>query len=179
MEIKNFMDYVSFSIKGLFLLLLALSGSYTKKHLGYNIEYILEKNMLVSNIFFFSLIYFAITITNINNDDIKMLNPLFVLKLTIYIYIFTLLLGRCEYYCTIIILMLLILCYLNYTFYRYYKKNKKYDEFRKLKKLQNILYFLIILILIIGFIIYFNKNFIRSSNKNKSLIKFFFGIPKR
>lgn len=173
MEVKNFMDGLSFSIKGIFLLLLTLSSGHFKKYLGPNLDHILEKNKFMTNILLFSFIYFAITITNFRENK-KPMHPLLIFKLAFGIYIFFIMFGKMEYNCTLITIILLLCAYINYTFYRYYKKNKNFKEFEKLKKLQNIIYFLIVLVLIIGFSININKKYVNNSNKNKSLIKYLF-----
>lgn len=160
MEVNNFMDGVSFSIKGIFLLLLTLLSGYFKRYLGPNVDKILNKNKFMSNLLLFSFIYFAITLTNFKKGE-KPMNPLVIFKLTFGIYIFFIMFGKMEYYCTMIIIILLLCAYLNYTYYSYYKRSKNFKEFEKLKKVQNILYFSIITVLLAGFLINFN----RSKNK--------------
>lgn len=167
MEIKTFMDGVSFSIKAIFLLLLSLSSKYFTKYLGFNFHNILDKNPLVKNILLFSFIYFAITLTNMDRDS-KELHPFIMLRLSFGIYIFFILFGKMEYYCTLIAIILLLTAYINYTFYRYYKKNNKIEEFKKLKKIQNIIYGSIVLMLVIGTSLKYNKH------KNESFLKYLF-----
>lgn len=173
MEINNFMDGVSFSIKGIFLLLLTLSSGYFKKYLGPNVNLILQKNIFMINLLLFSFIYFAITITNFRTNN-SSIHPSLIFKISFGIYIFFIFFGKMEYYSTLITIILLLCAYLNYTYYRYYKRNNKNKKFKQLKKLQNILYFLIVLTLIIGFLINFKNKYINSNNKNKSLIKYLF-----
>ena len=173
------LDIFSNTIRGIFLLLLTLLSSFYVNFLGPNIHNIIYQNIFISNLLLFSLIYFAITLTKLNEGNF-MIHPKDEFLLTFFIYIFFLLLGKCEYYCTLIVLVLLLLCYTNYNFIKYAQKKNNLEEHIKLKKLQNLLYILIIAVLFIGFTIYFHKYFIKSKNKNiSSLIQFLFRIPPR
>tara|TARA_B100000424_G_scaffold148528_1_gene113162 strand:+ start:7831 stop:8340 length:510 start_codon:yes stop_codon:yes gene_type:complete len=169
MEIKSYMDNISFSIKGIFLLLLTLSSKYFTKYLGFNFHSILNKAPLMKNVLLFSFIYFAITLTSTEKNS-KELHPLILLRLSFGIYIFFILFGKMEYYCTLITVILLLSAYVNYTFYRYYKKNNKIEEFKKLKKIQNVIYTFIIVTLVVGISLKYNKH------KNESIIKYLFEI---
>lgn len=182
MNIKNPSDYVSFSLKGLFLFLLIVSSSYYMEYFGHNFKNIFKIGHYVPNIVIFLFIYFivdlSLNIDGINKDD-SPVNPIDLLKLSLYIYIFIILFTRCDKYCIIIISILLIISYFNYTFYKYFKQIGNINRFRKLKYIQNILYSLIIFILLIGFSLYFNTYFINSKAKNKSLLEFLFSFPKK
>ena len=149
MEIKNTMDEISFSIKGLFLLLLALSANYFSYLLGPNINIILKKKQLFTNILLFSLIYFAISHSGDDGVDTRT-HPITIFKLSLGVYAFFILLTKCEFYSTYLVLILLLLCYYNFTFYAYYKKERQMEKFEKLKNLQNYLYLSVILSLLIG-----------------------------
>ena len=182
MIIKNPSDYLSFSLKGLFLFLLIISTSYYIEYFGHNIKNIFKFGHYIPNIVMFLFIYFVIDISLINfdkdNED-KPIHPINLMKLSLFIYIFIIIFTRCEIKCTIIISILLTLSFFNYTFYRYYKQINELEIFRKLKIIQNILYTFIIFFLIIGFSIYFKLNFLDKKNKNKSLLNFFFSFPNK
>lgn len=182
MNIKTFNDYLSDSIKGLFLFLLIISSPFYIEYLGHNFKNIFKLGHFIPNIVIFLFIYFVIDISLIDsskNGDNKPIHPINLLKLTLFIYIFIIIFTRCEIKCTIIISILLTLSFFNYTFYRYYKQINELEIFRKLKVIQNILYFFIVLFLIIGFSIYFKLNFLDKKNKNKSLLNFFFSFPNK
>ena len=73
--------YLSIS-SGIFLLLLAVSGNFVAETLGCKLQNILTNNMVVKNLVILFMIYFTINIT-----AEKGLNPLFLMKDSIIVWI--------------------------------------------------------------------------------------------
>ena len=167
---------LDFSIKGLFLLILALSGGYVSETLGCQTQNFITNNMDAKYILIFFLLYYSIHFTNSTN--LKTDSPLISLVKTLIIYIVFILFTRMNLNFTILVFLLSSLIYLLIVYIEYYSDNYPNDPIiNKLKQSKNVLYILTIIIIVIGFIDYYL--FQRKKHYKKwDPIKFIFGVRK-
>ena len=170
-------------LKSLFLLFLVMAGGFIGDIFGCASKRILSLNIYAKHIVFICLIYFTIDFSSEDN-----MHPINILKLTVELWIFYLMVIRMNIYFTVLVGLLLFLLYVVDEFYEYVIQeelkihldtinddDKKKEEEKKLKFLKKeheylknivlILEYLIILITIIGFIYYFIKQKIDKKNK--------------
>lgn len=164
-------------IKGIYLLVLAISGNFIAETLGCKTQKLLTENMYAKHIIIILILYFSIGFTTSDNDN--PIHPMTIFKMTIIIYILFLFFIKLNLYFTIIVFTLLTLCYINLTFIDYYKKTDSDNKNLILyhEKIQKILYILIPIFIFIGFTLYFKKQY-NDHYDNWSILLFFFGIVK-
>lgn len=158
--------------KGIFLLILSISGNFLAETFSCQTQKLLYNNMFVKNILVFFLIYFALGFS-----DNKTNSPLHLLKISSIVFIFYLLFSKMDIRFTIITFVLMTISYIinNQIEYEKNKDNKK--DLSNIKKIRNILYSIIIIFIISGFSIYFLKQ--KKNYKNRfSFVKFIFGKSK-
>jgi hypothetical protein len=101
-------------LKSLFLLILVMAGGFIGDIFGCRAKKILTHNILVKQIVFISLIYFTIDFTQDDNES-----PLDVVKLTISLWIFYMLIIRMNIYFTSSVASLLFALYVIDEYYEY------------------------------------------------------------
>jgi hypothetical protein len=157
-------------IKGLFLLILAVSGEFISETLGCKTQKLLRDNMIIKNIFIIFVLFFAISYT-----ETEVINPLVNFKKSLIIWVFYVLFTRMTLSFTLIAFLILFIIYLIGLYEVYYTKNKiNKDKLEIMKKVKPILINLLMGILIVGFVFYLNKQY--REKKNFSLNKFIFGV---
>jgi len=157
-------------IKGLFLLILAVSGEFISETLGCKTQKLLRDNMIIKNIFIIFVLFFAISYT-----ETELINPLVNFKKSLIIWVFYVLFTRMTLSFTLIAFLILFIIYLIGLYEVYYTKNKiNKDKLEIMKKVKPILINLLMGILIVGFVFYLNKQY--REKKNFSLNKFIFGV---
>lgn len=161
------------TIRGVFLLILAISGGYTAETLGCKSRKLLGNNMLVKHIVSIFILYFSIGIFSKEKK-----NPTDTFKVTITIYSLFILFSRMNIYFTIVVFLLLAINYIIWNYIDYYKtKDKNDNKIDKLIKTQNNIFKIIIILIIIGFILYTIEQY-GNYKKEWSTIKFLFGTKK-
>ena len=163
------------TIRGIFLLILAVSGNFIAETLGCKSQKLLSENMYVKHIILIFILFFSIDFVK---SDSRM-HPKYILSMTAFVYILFIMFSRMNIHFTLFIFLLLMALYTNQTFINYYTKltddvSKKKAE--RLINIQNKCYIFVIILLIIGFIDYFMKQY-KDHKKNWSTLKFIFGKP--
>lgn len=160
-------------IKGIFLLILAISGNFIAETLGCKTQKLLKENMVVKHIVIFLIIYFVLGFTS----DEK-LHPLDIGKNALFIWILFVLFTRMSLFFTIIVFILITFRYIISLTIEYYKEKEENSEFIESLKLMgdNMVYVIVVLILV-GFILYTRKQY-SEYYKDWSTYKFVFGVNK-
>jgi uncharacterized membrane protein len=161
-------------LKGIFLLVLAVSGNFVAETLGCKTRRLLTNNMYAKQCIIISIIYFAIDFTSSSNTS-----PLETFGNTLMIWISFLLFTKMSELFTILCFTLLIIGYilssqLNYIKNENTKKNNE-KEAELYKYLINCTLFLFFIIMVIGFVMYYFKQR-NEHKKNWDMFKFIFGI---
>lgn len=173
MEIRNQLD-------SLFLVFLAIMGSFSYKLLGCPLQKLLANNLYARHVVYISLILFT---TSFVDDKNK--NPIIHFRDSFLIYIFIIIFTKMTIPFTIIIFLLLLVLYVihmytNYFSYKieYLSDNDKiiYKNYNKnLDNLNKVLIILVVLITIFGtvkFLLYKKTQY----RKKFSVFKYLFGI---
>ena len=162
-------------VKGIFLLILAISGNFVAETLGCKTQKLLSENMYAKHAIIILILYFAIGFTS--SDD--MMHPFEVGKLTLSIYFLFLLFARMDMTFTIITFILLAVTYVLSTFGTYYKSAtpKETEKIKMVETVQNGLLMTIIGTILVGFVIYYKKKY-DEYHKTWSFFNFIFGVNK-
>lgn len=163
------------SIRGVFLLILAIAGGFTAETLGCRSRKLLYENMLAKHITSFSILYFSIGVFSSVKVD-----PYENLKKTFLIYTLFILFTRMNLYFTIIVFFLFGVNFIIWNYIDFYK-SKNDDKFEQkinnLIVIQNKIFYFLILFIVIGFTLYFKEQY--NANRGKwSTIDFIFGTKK-
>lgn len=162
-------------IRGIFLLLLAISGNFIAETLSCKSQQLLTNNMYAKHFITILILYF--TIGFISKDD-KPMHPYKTFELCIYIYVFFLIFTKLNIYFTIITFLLIVTIYINFTFLDYYRKtNDKPELIKTYETREKYMYNALYTLLIIGFIINFAKHY-KSNKKHWNFFKYIFDIKK-
>ena len=162
------------SIKGLFLLILAVSANFVGNLLGCKTQKLLTENMVAKHIVLVLLIYFTVDFTN---DTIS--HPLETFRSTVKLWIFYLLFTKLDMLFTTMIFFMLFCLYISNNYLEYLDNKIVKTEYEnkiygKLEVLIKILSKLILVLLVIGVLKYYLKQ--RKDHKKKfKHSKFFFG----
>ena len=162
------------SIKGLFLLILAVSANFVGNLLGCKTQKLLTENMVAKHIVLVLLIYFTVDFTN---DTIS--HPLETFRSTVKLWIFYLLFTKLDMLFTTMIFCMLFCLYISNNYLEYLDNKIVKTEYEnkiygKLEVLIKILSKLILVLLVIGVLKYYLKQ--RKDHKKKfKHSKFFFG----
>ena len=167
------MTYIDELIKGIFLLIMAVSGNFAAETLGCKTQKLLSENMIAKHIVIILIVYFAIDFTSGESNT-----PSEVMILSGTIYLLFILFTKMDITFTIIVFSLLIITYVITNYINYYKENNEMNiDIIRLEKIRNYLYAFIIILILIGFILYLIKQK-REHSKDWSSLKFLFGITK-
>ena len=162
-------------LKGIFLLILAVSGNFVAETLGCKTRKFLTENMFAKHAVILLILYFSIGFTSGDTPTYPFTN----LKAAMYIYILFILFTKMNMMFTTIVFTLLTIAYINYTFINYYetvtpKETVKIEHHRNV---QNLLYKIIIGMILVGFVLYYRKQYAAYS-KTWSTTNFLFGVNK-
>jgi hypothetical protein len=173
---SNNEEFMNNIIKGIFLLILAVSGNFVAETLGCKTQKLISENMYAKHLVIILILYFAIGFTN--TDEAK--HPFVLLKMVMYVYALFLLFTKMDIRSTIIVFGLLSLSYVNSTFINYYKNispDGEEETIELLGKIQKTLYVSMTAIIFIGFTLYYRKQYSEYYN-TWSTSKFLFGVNK-
>ena len=162
-------------MKGLFLLILAISANFVGNLLGCKTQKLLTENILAKHIVLLFLIYFTVDLTSE-----EVIHPLENFKYTLLLWIFYILFTRMNMVFTMIIFILLLTMYVlnNYKDYLLSLNDDKNKEMiEMIDQIFKILPMVILIILLIGFIMYFMKQR-KEHKKNFNVLTFIFGSKK-
>ena len=163
-------------IKGIFLLILAISGNFLSETMGCQMQKLLTNNMFAKNIIILMVIYFALGFASDQTNP----HPLDIIKQTLLIWVFFLIFNKMDVYYTAIVAFLLFSILLCKDYLKYYKTENEKENNEKIVYLEDIVDKIVIvtlLITIVGFFIYFSKQ--RSDHSDSfSYTKFILGSPK-
>jgi hypothetical protein len=166
-------------IKGIFLLILAVSGNFVAETFGCRTQQFLRENMIAKQVIIYSIIYFALSFTNEGHP-----HPLDLAKQSAFIWFTFLLFTKMSLPFTIVAIVLLACIYVIQSFVLYYEdqcKNtcseKDKEIIQKLYACEKITTILVFTTILVGFSLYFMKQYKDYSN-NWSFLKFIFGVQK-
>jgi hypothetical protein len=163
--------------KGVFLLLLAVSGNFVAETLGCNTHQLLKTNMFAKHLLVFMILYFTISFTS--NDDVP--DPKKNLIGATLVYGFFIMFTRMRLNITIYAFFVLMILYLLSEFITYYTNHPgkvSYNRMEILIYIQKTLYFLLPIIVLYGFIVYMYDQY-RVNGKNKiKWLNIIFGVPR-
>ena len=162
-------------IRGVFLLILAVSGNFVSETLGCKTQKLFSENMYVKQGLILLMLYFAIGFTNLDEP----VHPFEMGKTTLGIYILYLLFTKMDLTFTLITLVLLSVTYIMSTFTTYYKEitPEETDKIELIEKIKNGLVITLIGTITLGFGLYYNKQY-NEYYKTWSPLKFIFGVNK-
>ena len=160
------------TIRGVFLLILAIMGNFTAETLGCRSRKLLTDNMIVKHLVSIFILYFSIGIFSK-----KQVDPIETVKTTVKIYLMFILFSRMNITFTIIVFLLLATNYIIWNYIDYFK-SKEDDKYKSkidnLVKLQNNIFYVILVLILIGFILYTREQY-GFYKKDWSTVKFLFG----
>lgn len=163
-------------IKGIFLLILAVSGNFVAETLGCKSQKLLTENMYVKHIIIFLIIYFALGFTSIDNP-----HPVDIAKNTLIVWILFIMFTRMSLFFTIIAFSILAIRYVIHSFIAYYQKEDSDGQHKEnIELLNTIATYLqnsLIGVVLLGFALYFKKQY-SDYYKTWSTFKFIFGVNK-
>ena len=163
------------TIKGIFLLILAISGNFIAETMGCKTQKLLTENMYAKHLIVYLLIYFALGHTSDDNP-----HPLSLAKSSLLIWSLFIIFTKMSLPFTIIVFLLLSISYILNTYILYLKDENEKENEILIQNIENILtnmVFLKITLVIIGFFLYFKKQY-NDHKKSWSTMKFIFGVNK-
>lgn len=167
------MNNIDNFFKGIFLLILSISGNFIQELLNCETQKFLAENIYVKHIIAFFILFFSI---NFYGDEV--INPYITFKYSVIIYILFLCFTRMNLLFTIIVMLLLILSYVINLIIKYLDKKAKNNKLKKnLENKLKFIHILIILIIIIGFLKYYYKEYQEHKN-DFTILKFIMGVLK-
>ncbi len=160
--------------KGLFLLILTISGAFIGETLSCKTRKLLTENIYAKYLVTLFVIFFAVDFT-----DNKNLSPLDNFISAFKIFILFIIFTRMSLPFTIVAFLGVVSLYVINEYIDYYESDKEKNKeiIYKLNKMNNILLYIIIFVIIIGFLLYTYKQY-KDHKKDFSILKFIFGVLK-
>ena len=160
--------------RGLFLLILTISGAFIGETLSCKTRKLLTENIYAKYLITLFVIFFAVDFTD-NKNFSPLDNFISALKIFIMFIIFT----RMSLPFTIAAFFGVVSLYVMNEYIDYYESDKEKNQeiIHKLNQVNNILLYVLIFIIIVGFLLYANKQY-QDHKKDFSILKFIFGVLK-
>ena len=160
--------------RGLFLLILTISGAFIGETLSCKTRKLLTENIYAKYLVTLFVIFFAVDFT-----DNKNLSPLDNFISALKIFILFIIFTRMSLPFTIAAFFGVVSLYVMNEYIDYYESDKEKNQeiIHKLNKVNNILLYVLIFIIIVGFLLYANKQY-HEHKKDFSILKFIFGVLK-
>ena len=154
-------------IKGVFLLLIAISTNFMVETIGYNLRTLLKTNLIIKHILLLLIIYFSINFADYGISPFENLKGSFVIWVVYLIFV------KIPVFSSVTIFALLSITYYCNSYINYYEKltNKEYNNI--IMVLRNVVYYLnriILTVFVIGFLMY-----LRTLKRNTPLFTIIFG----
>ena len=164
------------SLKGIFLLILAVACNFLPDQLSCQSQKLLNENMFAKHCITLIILYFAIDFTSgVNN---KPQHPGKTMYITLLIYIVFMLFTRMNIYFTVVSFLILLSIYILNNYKQYYlQKEEDSNRIKVINTSKNILFIILIVLIFIGASSYFIKQR-RDHGKNWSTFKYIFGTTK-
>lgn len=166
---------ISGIIKGVFLLILAVSGNFVAETLGCKTQKLLGESMLAKHFIILLVVYFALGFTSDGNP-----HPGDLAKNSLIIWIMFVLFTKMSLPFTIVAFIILTVIYVLNSFNEYYKnegEEKHRQEIESISMINRNTYILLLLTILVGFSKYFIKQY-TEYYKTWSTVKFVFGVNK-
>ena len=160
------------TIRGVFLLIIAVSANLLGNTLNCNLQLNLTNIPYLRHLFLYLIIIFTIDFTSKNSMSIVE-----ILTKSLIIYIFYILLSKQNYITLYIIIILLIAVYLCYIQSNYLINLDKNNEENIYNTVSEYLTYLIGIVAIIGFAVYFTQQY-NDHYDDFDFLKFIFGTNK-
>ena len=163
-------------ISGIFLLLLAVSGSFVEETLGCKTQLFLRTNIYAKHILTIFILYFCIEFADNENTTHPLDNLIHAVQIWVLFVLFT----KMTVPFTIIAFILLCSIYIIKQFIRYYNSGVNIDYISNIGTLEYITHILTnitFFTLVLGVILYLHKQY-KSHRSNFSILKFIFGSIK-
>lgn len=147
------LHYFENSLNGIFLLLVAISGNYIKEMFPCGFQKLFDNSVVMKYILTFFILFISIIL--IKPSITKNKNLVYVFGISIFIYIWFLLMAKMNVY---FFLTLLFLLFILYVCIQYYNYKKLSDEDKKIYDiLTTTIFILSIVITVIGFLLYYGE----------------------
>lgn len=163
--------------KGVFLLLLAVSGNFVSETLGCNTHELLKTNMFAKHLLVFMTLYFTISFTSHHDAPDPKKNSI----AAALVYGFFIMFTRMRLNITICAFFVLTILYLLSEFITYYTSHPGKvppNRMEILTDIQKTLYVLLPIIVLYGFIVYIYDQYRVNGKNNSKLVKIIFGVPR-
>jgi hypothetical protein len=157
-------------IKGLFLLVLAITGNFIGETLGCKTQKLLTNNMILKQLFIIFMIFFALSFTT--SETVK---PTVHIKKAMIVWIFYILFTKMNLNFTILAFLLLLAIYILGEYKTYYESTNNKKMMVRIEHYKQILSKSVILLVVLGFVIYFMKQY-QDHKKDFSTLKYLFGV---
>ena len=161
------------TVKGVFLLILAIAGNFVAETLGCRTRELLTNNMYAKHLVSVFILYFSIGLFHKKDK-----HPSETIKATVLVYFIFILFTKMDLKITILVFILLATYYINWTYIDYYKtleEDKYQKKSEQLLALQKSLFSLIGILIIYGFTSYLKRQY-NEYSEEWSTIKFLFGV---
>ena len=165
--------YINNTIRGLFLLILAVAGNFLSETLSCPTQKLLHTSVFGKHFVLVTILYFSIHFTK-QADHI---HPWRLLIMSMIIYVFFLLFSKMELYWTAIVFIILSILFILSTFIDYYNFKKRHKVVKALEMIQKILIGIMFLSTLYGFATYFQRQY-EEHSEDFSYVKFLFGTVK-
>jgi len=166
-------QYIHNTIRGLFLLILAVGGNFLAPTLSCQTQKLLDKSVPAKHIVLITILYFSIHFTK----EAEHVHPWKLFVMAVVIYMFFLCFTKMDIVMTIIVFIMLTVVFIISTFIDYYSYRKQTKNVSILKHIQTGLIVLMFVLTVVGFCIYFRRQ-LNDHKDSFSFIKFIFGSVK-
>ena len=161
------------SLKGIFLLILAVACNFLPDLLSCKTQKLLNENMLAKHFVALVILYFAIDFTSGVSNEPQ--HPGKTMYITLLIYIAFILFTRMNIYFTVVSFLILGAIYVLNNFKQYYlQKEEDLSRIKAINTSINVLFITLIVLILVGAGSYFIKQR-RDHGKNWSTFKYIFG----
>ena len=136
--------------KGLFMILLTVSGGFTVDTLGCQSQYLFSNNMLVKQIIIFSMIYFTIDLTTTEHP-----HPMNILKKAVCVWVFFIMFTKMNKIFTSVSFVFILSIFVLQKYKAYLNEQKDETKDENIMKIQTYGVVGLLTLVIIGFSVYY------------------------
>jgi hypothetical protein len=147
------LSYFENSLNGIFLLMVAISGNYIKEMFPCGFQKLFDNSVIFKYILTFFILFTSVIL--VKPSITKDRSLVFVLAITIFIYIWFLLMIKMNVYFFLLLLFILLMLY---TFVQFNNYKKLSDEDKKKYDIMTTTIFVLsIVITVVGFLLYYGE----------------------